>query len=172
MKFFSGWLGGSWNIWSEAKVDLLCPTLCNPLDCTPPDSSVHGIFQAKILEWAAIPFSRESSQPRDRTLVSYIADRFFSIWTTRNQVGAIPFQIVPYSGDWLVRRKQRSWNMCGNWGCFVTELGRVPSVSVGGVTRNPSFSCLGVTDSSLFYSALQCNLPSKVQAHEVGVLTF
>ena len=40
-----------------------CRILCEPLDCSPPDSSVHGIFQAKILEWVAISFSRGSSQP-------------------------------------------------------------------------------------------------------------
>ena len=54
-------------------------TLCDPVDCSPPVSSVHGILQAGILEWVAIPFSRGSSQPRDRTQVSHIADRFFTI---------------------------------------------------------------------------------------------
>ena len=44
-----------------------CPTFCNPLDCSPPGSSVHGIHQARILEWIAIPFSRGSSRPRDWT---------------------------------------------------------------------------------------------------------
>ena len=48
----------------------LCPTLCDPMDCSPPGSSVHGILQARILEWVAIPFSRGSSQPRDQTQVS------------------------------------------------------------------------------------------------------
>ena len=52
-------------------------THCDPLGCNPPGSSVHGIFQARILEWAAISSSRGSSQPRDRTQVSYIAGRFF-----------------------------------------------------------------------------------------------
>ena len=47
-----------------------CPTLCGPVDCSPPGSSVRGIFQARILEWVAIPYSRRSSQPRDRTCVS------------------------------------------------------------------------------------------------------
>ena len=42
-----------------------CPTLCDPIDCSPPGSSVHGIFQARVLEWVAISFSRGSSQPRD-----------------------------------------------------------------------------------------------------------
>ena len=51
-----------------------CPTPCNPMDCSLPGSSVHGIFQAIVLEWIAIPFSRGSSLPRDRTQVSCIVD--------------------------------------------------------------------------------------------------
>ena len=50
-----------------------CPTLCNPMDCSPPASSVHGIFQARILEWAAISSARGSSHPRDWTYVSCIS---------------------------------------------------------------------------------------------------
>ena len=50
-----------------------CPTLCNPVDCSPPGSSVHEILQSCILEWAAMPFSRGSSQLRDQTPVSYIS---------------------------------------------------------------------------------------------------
>ena len=56
-----------------------CLTLCNPMDCSPPGSSVHGILQERILEWVAIPFSRGSSWPRDQTWVSCIAGRFFTI---------------------------------------------------------------------------------------------
>ena len=50
-----------------------CPTLCNPMDFSPPGSSVHGILQARILEWVAISSSRGSSPPRDQTCVSYIS---------------------------------------------------------------------------------------------------
>jgi len=53
-----------------------CLTLWDPIDCSPPGSSVHGLLQARILEWVAIPFSRRSSQPRDWTQVSHIVDRF------------------------------------------------------------------------------------------------
>ena len=60
-----------------------CPTLCDPTDRSPPGSSVRGILLARILEWVAIPFSRGFSQPRDRTQVSCIADRFFIFWATR-----------------------------------------------------------------------------------------
>ena len=50
-----------------------CPVLCDPMDCSPPGSSVHGIFQAEILEWISISFSKGSSQPRNQTQVSSIA---------------------------------------------------------------------------------------------------
>ena len=56
-----------------------CLTLCDPMNCSPPDSSVRGILQARILEWVAIPFSRVSSQPRDLSWVSHIAGRVFTI---------------------------------------------------------------------------------------------
>ena len=61
-----------------------CLTLCNPVDCSPPGSSVHGILQERILEWVAMPSSRGSSQPRDQTLVSCIAGRLFIIWATNH----------------------------------------------------------------------------------------
>ena len=60
-----------------------CPILCDPKDCSSPGFSVHEILQARILEWISIPSSRGISQPRDRTLVSCIAGRFFTIWATR-----------------------------------------------------------------------------------------
>ena len=60
----------------------LCPALCDPVDCSPPGSSVHGILQARILEWVTTLSSRGSSQPRDWTQVSGITGRFFSIWAT------------------------------------------------------------------------------------------
>ena len=50
---------------SESKVTQLCPSLCSPVDCSLPGSSVHGIFKARVVEWVAISFSRRSSQPRD-----------------------------------------------------------------------------------------------------------
>ena len=55
----------------------------DPVDCSRPGSSVHGILQARILEWIAIPFSRRSSWPRNQTWVSCISGRFFTIWATR-----------------------------------------------------------------------------------------
>ena len=60
-----------------------CLTLCNPMDCSLPGSSIHGIFQARILEWVAISLSRGSSWSRDWTRVSHIVGRRFTIWATK-----------------------------------------------------------------------------------------
>ena len=65
-----------------------CPMLCDPLDCSPPGSSVHEIFQARILEWVAISFSRGSSLPRDRK-VSCTAGRFFTDRATREALWSV-----------------------------------------------------------------------------------
>ena len=59
------------------------PILCDPMDCSPPVSSVHRILQARILEWVAMPSSRGCSRPRDRTHVSCIAGRFYIVCATR-----------------------------------------------------------------------------------------
>ena len=66
------------NMYQFSPVAQSCPTLCNPMDCSPPGSSIHGILQARILEWVAISSSRGSSRPRDRTQVSHIAGRCFN----------------------------------------------------------------------------------------------
>ena len=62
----------------RAKLLQLCPTLCDPIDCSPPGSSVHGVLQARILEWVAMSSSRGSSRPRDGTGVSYVS--CINIW--------------------------------------------------------------------------------------------
>ena len=67
----------------ESEVAQSCLTLCDPMDCSLPGSSVHGILQARILEWVAISFSRGSSRTRDRTQVSLSAGRHFTLWATR-----------------------------------------------------------------------------------------
>ena len=68
-----GWLQGPVKVKVQMKVTQSCPTLCNPVDYT-----VHGIHQARILEWVDFPFSRGTSQPRDLTQVSGIAGKFFT----------------------------------------------------------------------------------------------
>ena len=66
---------------------------CDPMDCNLPGSSVHGILQARILEWVSMSFSRGSSWSKNRTRVSCIAGRFFTNWTTRE---ALPFTYIPW----------------------------------------------------------------------------
>ena len=79
---------------SEIEVAQSCPTLCDPTDCSLSSSSVHGIFQASVLEWIAISFSRRSSRARNRTWVSRIAGRCFTVWATR----LIPWMgLTPYN---------------------------------------------------------------------------
>ena len=72
---------------SEVKVTQLCPTFCDPMDYT-----VHGIPQARILEWVAFPFSRGYSQLRDQTYVSHNAGRFFTSWATREAQRMVLYQ--------------------------------------------------------------------------------
>ena len=88
-----------WPKTCEWLVAQSCPTLCDPMDCSLSGSSLHGIFQAIVLEWIAISFSRRSSRPRDQTRVSRIVDRRFTIWATR---------------EVLIRRKRR-WNVLRFW---------------------------------------------------------
>ena len=71
---------------SESVVTQSCPTLCDPVDCSLPGSSIHGIFQARILEWVAISFSKGSSRPRDQTRASRIAGRLLTIWASRESL--------------------------------------------------------------------------------------
>ena len=112
-------------------ISLSCPALRNPMDYSPPASSIHGILQARIMEWVAIPFSRGSSQPRDQTQVSHMAGRFFIIWATRE---ALQYKIKSLKkkkdneekecsthilarmmggwGQWLKKKIQQVWVRC------------------------------------------------------------
>ena len=110
-----------WNVWWWLLlcvcmlVTQSCPTLCNPVDCSLPSSSVHGIFQARILLWVAISFSRGSSWPRDQTQVSCIAGRFFTVWAT------LPFN----SPAWLVEERD-GWVLESNSGRSTTIARSTP----------------------------------------------
>ena len=97
-----------------------CLTLCNPMDGSLPGSTVHGIFQARILKWASISFSRGSSQPRDQTWVSYIADRHFTVWADSmlksrdvtlpakvHLVKAMVFPVITYGCEnWTIKKAE------------------------------------------------------------------
>ena len=70
----------------------LCPTLCDLIDCSLPGSSIRVIFQARVLEWVAISFSRGYTWPRDWTRVSCIVGRRFTVWATREALNHSSFQ--------------------------------------------------------------------------------
>ena len=92
--------------WYERKKVLVtqsCLSLCDPIVCSPPASSVHGISQARILDWVDIPFPRVSSQPRDWTLVSCMAGRFFIIWATKEVGFWYAYSIFIWSKIWWLQ---------------------------------------------------------------------
>ena len=85
----------------EVKFTQSCPTLCDPVDYT-----VHGILQARVLEWVAFPFSRGSSQPRNQTQVSAIAGGFFTTWAIRE---ALQPRLARPKNCLSRARRQRFW---------------------------------------------------------------
>ena len=104
----------------------LCQTLCDPKDCIPPGSSVHGILQARILEWVANAFARGSSQPRDQTQVSWIVGGFFTVWTTREAPWSRHYDLNVLTG----------WKYCSNripwWAYYLTEAQSVWNFTIAG----------------------------------------
>ena len=90
--------------WSEVKW-LSRVQLCDPMDCILPGSSVHGIFQARVLEWVAISFSRGSSRPSDGTQVSHIASRHFTVFATR-EAQMLEWVAYPFSSSSSQPRNQ------------------------------------------------------------------
>ena len=107
----------------------LCLTFCEPMDCSPPGSCVHGILQARVLEWVAISFSRGSSPPRDRYWVSCIAGRVFTIWFTEEQI------------YWGKLKEQIYWEAVStNWECIWISL--PPVTFPGGASdKEPDCQC-------------------------------
>ena len=106
------------------------------MDYNSPGSSVHGIIQARVLEWVAIPFSRGSSQPRDRTRVSCIAGKFFTLWATTCQfVVDKPFHIL----------QKLVGGLCCGVTCSLLEVQKAQNWAAGVDVRGGS-SC--VTSSS------------------------
>ena len=105
MSSWRGLVTLSWHIHATQNCCLvakLCQTLCTPMDCSPARSSVHGISQARILEWVAISFSMGSSPPSDGTCVSWIGRRILYHWATRE---APPKSRRPPRGQAVLRRQ-------------------------------------------------------------------
>ena len=99
----------------QVKVTQSCLTLCDSMDYT-----VHGILQARTLEWVAFPFSRGSSQPRDQTQVSRIAGRFFTSWATREALVFLEFSFYCYQS------KSMSLSHRAPQGCLREQLAPPP----------------------------------------------
>ena len=78
----------------RCSVVQLCPTLCDPTDCSPEGSSVHGILRARILEWVAISSSRASSQPTDKTHVSCIGRWILYPWATAEATEGFHYEVL------------------------------------------------------------------------------
>ena len=93
-----------------SEVAQLCVPLCNPMDCSLPGSSIHVIFQARILEWVAISFCRRSSWPRDWTWVSLFVGRHFTIWAAREVGHCWLFQICWHTECSTFITSFRMWN--------------------------------------------------------------
>ena len=101
----------------KVKISQSCLTLCDPMDYT-----VHGILQARILEWVAFPFSRGSSQPRDRTQVSHTVGGFFISWATR-EVSVYYYKVhnlftksfFPFLTKEIAKNSPLAWGWEGDW---------------------------------------------------------
>ena len=113
----------------KVKVSSLCPTLCGLMDCSLPGSSVHGIFQARILEWVAIPFSRGSCQPRDWTQASRTGSGFLIVWATREALKALVKAIKKKKKKDILNDNSWYFPSPGNLGCclrhetFIAKIG-------------------------------------------------
>jgi len=105
----------------KVKVPQSCPTLCNLMDYT-----VHGVLQARILKWVAIPFSRVSSQPRYQTEVSRIACRFFTTWKKESPKNVqTTAQLHSWETCMQVKNSyNRTWNnrLVSNWESSKSKL--------------------------------------------------
>ena len=147
------WLDKKWSRWQNRKTLSLpppkwsesesCRVMSNSLG--PHGYTVHGILQARILEWVAVPFSKGSCQPRDRTLVSCIAGVFFTSWTTK---GAHLLPRAHQNYNYLQSNIGKIWKLAEkmfyNWKHKVTKkhirgvetgYGREPHLQVGTTNR-------------------------------------
>ena len=110
---------------SEVLVPQSCPTFWDPMVCILSGSSVHGILQARMLEYLAIPFSRKSSWPRDQTQVSCIAGRFFTNWVTREALNfAYILKILSYFILFAYTLIPSRWHLTSRWlmSCITVKL--------------------------------------------------
>ena len=147
----------------------LCPTLCGPVDCSSPGSSVHWIFQAKILEWVAIPFSKGSSWPRDRTQVSCIAGRFLTLWATKET--SLPLN--PFNSFVFIYKTINRIRVSGfphspvfkNLPCNTEETGSIPDPARSLHAMGQLRPCATTTEPALLSPRAATTEPMCLRAH-------
>ena len=122
-----------------------CLIICDPMDCSPRGSSVHGIFQARVLEWVVISFCTGSSRHRNRTRVSCIAGGFFTNWATmfpaisvNKDVTIINDFSLPNVKFWAVRAPRKEWNTCPPGVIRLQPLPRVSTEELR-MWKNPGY---------------------------------
>jgi len=126
--------------WSEVKSFNHVQLFVTPMDCSLPGSSLHGILQARVLEWVAISFSRGFSRPRDRTRVSRIPGRRFNLWATREALALysrVIKSVILYSFteshsfslsascscfNWMRLEKHSKWKVFLSWALGTIHL--------------------------------------------------
>ena len=123
-----------------------CPTLCDPMNCSPPGSSVHGILQERIVEWVAMPFSRGPSQSKEQTSTScfsWIADRFFYQLSHQGRPRILEWVVYPFSRGSSWSRNQIGISCIA--GGFFTSL----------ATREAHICIYIYTDTSMWNSPIE-----------------
>ena len=145
---------------------------CDPMNCSTPGSSVHGIFQARILQWVAIPFSKGSFPIRDRTWVSCISSRFFTAWPPRKPIMCVLCCVVlshSVMSDSLRTHRLQPTRLLCPWGFFRQEYwSRLPCPPPGHLLHTG----IKPRSPSLQADSLPSDPPGKPQNIAVGSYPF
>ena len=139
----------------KALVAQLYPTLCTPMDCSPPGSSVHGILQARILEWVSIPFSRGSSWPRDRIHPTILCCRqILYCWAIKNANRLPEFVLSPADMTLVVLDAPHCflWTICFRLTWFIS----CPRPEISLSSKHPWLLLVryGATDAYCYFTAV------------------
>ena len=152
----------------------VCPTVCNPLNCSPPDFSVHGISSGKNTVLCSVPFSRGFSQPRDQTRVSCITGRFFTIWDNREAPKNISNPIAAL-GNKVSLIKLEEWGiLLGAISIFnYKQHFQLKKVLNKCNALKTMFQC-GRGESHIFSGYLNCSLPQFIisRSNDLSYKTF
>ena len=147
-----------------------CLTLCDPMDCSPPGSSVHEISQTRILEWVPISFSRGSSWPRDQTRISGMDRRILDHWTTREalmcETSKVKGVLVPWSCDTMIKVASSTFELRSDSGsymcvcvcvhvCMTLQMPPIRKCKIWGKIKE------GLSNSDDYFLKMQCIFSEK-----------